>query len=183
MVTRTLATTAEELLHLPDDGMRCELVAGELRVMAPSGAEHGRVALRAGGLLLAQVRSPSSGEAFGAETGFVLARDPDTVRAPDAAFVTRERAERIGPTVKFWPGAPDLAVEVIAPGDSFGEVEGKALEWLEGGATVVLVLDPKRRSATVYRAPGEVRVHGGQDELDLGDVVPGWRIVVADFFA
>jgi Uma2 family endonuclease len=183
MAVETAAKTAEELWKLPDDGLRRELVRGELRVMTPAGAEHGRVTATVGILLGAHARETESGVTFGAETGFVLARDPDTVRAPDAAFVSREHADAIGRTVKYWPEAPDLAVEVVSPGDSFREVEGKALDWLRSGSLAVLVLDPSRRTATVYRGPGEARVYSGDDMLDLGDAVPGWRVAVAALFA
>jgi len=127
MAVETAARTAEELWSLPDDGMRRELVRGELRVMTSAGAEHGRVTATVGMLLGAQVRQTGSGVTFGAETGFVLAREPDTVRAPDGAFVSSERAEAVGRTVKYWPEAPDFAVEVVSPDDSFREVEEKAL--------------------------------------------------------
>lgn len=182
MTAHALATTAEELWLLPDDGMRRELLEGQLRVMPPAGFEHGRVASTAGWLLSAHVRANGVGVTLAAETGFVLASDPDTVRAPDVAFVTRAHADAIGRTVRFWPGAPDFAVEVVSPGDSFGEVESKALGWLDAGAMASLVLDPARRSATVYRAGGDVRVYTDGD-LDLSDAVPGWRVAGADFFA
>jgi Uma2 family endonuclease len=182
MAAGSLATTVEELWELPDDGQRHELVDGELRVMEPAGARHGRVAARAGLLLGEHVRTAEIGVTFGAETGFILGRDPDTVRAPDAAFVARHRAEAVGDIEGYWPGAPDLAVEVVSPGDSFGEVESKALAWLEAGAAAVLVLDPDRRSATVYRPGGDLRVHGSDEELNLEDAVPGWRVGVAELF-
>jgi Uma2 family endonuclease len=133
-------------------------------------------------LLGVHVRAGGSGVTFGAETGFVLAREPDTVRAPDAAFVTRAHAEAVGRTVKFWPAPPDFAIELVSPGDSFSDVESKAVSWIAAGATAVLVLDPARHTATVYRADGDVRVLTG-GELDLSDAVPGWRVAVADFFA
>jgi Uma2 family endonuclease len=182
MTVHAIATSAEDLWNLPDDGMRHELVEGQLRVMAPAGAEHGRIASTANWLLSAHVRTTGSGVTFGAETGFVLASDPDTVRALDAAFVSSARADAVGRTVRFWPGAPDFAVEVVSPGDSVSEVESKALGWLAAGAIAILVLDPARRSATVYRAAGGVRVLT-DGELDLSDAVPGWRVAVADFFA
>jgi Uma2 family endonuclease len=119
---------------------------------------------------------------FGAETGFVLAREPDTVRAPDAAFVSTQRAEAVGRTVKYWPGAPDFAVEVVSPEDRFREVEGKALDWLRAGSEAVLVLDPSRRTATVYRGSGEAQAYSGHETLDLGHAVPGWRVTVGDLF-
>jgi hypothetical protein len=102
MAVETAAKTVEELWALPDDGLRRELVGGELRVMTPAGAEHGRVTATVGILLGAHVRETASGVTFGAETGFVLARDPDTVRAPDAAFVTKDHADAIGRTVKYF---------------------------------------------------------------------------------
>jgi Uma2 family endonuclease len=182
MAVRAPASTAEELWNLPDDGSRHELVEGELRVMVPHGAEHGRVAATVVGLLFAHVRETRAGVTFAAETGFLLARDPDTVRAPDAAFITRDRAETVGRTEEYWPGAPDFAAEVISPGDTFTDVEAKALGWLEAGTRLVLVLDPARRSATTYRGQGDVRIHRGAELLDLSDAVPEWRVTLADFF-
>lgn len=182
MAIGTLPSTAEDLWNLPADGLRRELIEGELRVMAPAGAEHGRVAATIAGLLFGHVRQSGAGVTFGAETGFVLARDPDTVRAPDAAFVTGERAEAVGRTEKYWPEAPDFAAEVISPGDSFAEVEAKALGWLAAGTTVVLVIDPTRRMAIAYRGREDVRVHSGDETLDLSDAVPGWRVALAELF-
>jgi len=183
MAVETAAKTAEELWKLPDDGMRRELVRGELRVMTPAGAEHGRVTATVAVLLGGHVRETAAGVTFGAETGFLLSSDPDTVRAPDAAFVSKERAEAVGRTVKYWPGAPDFAVEVVSPEDSFREVEEKALGWLQAGSLAVLVLDPSRRTATVYRGTGEARVYGAEETLDLSHAVPGWRVPVGDLFA
>jgi Uma2 family endonuclease len=175
-------TTAEELLRLPDDSLRRELIEGRVRVMAPAGWEHGRVALTAGRLLSSHVHERGIGVTCAAETGFVLARDPDTVRAPDAAYVTQEHVDAIGRTVKYWPHAPDFAVEVISPDDTRQEVRGKALAWLRGGTMAVLVLDPPGRTATVYRSPDRITRYGVDDEIDLSDAVPGWRVAVAEFF-
>lgn len=175
-------TTADELLVLPDDGFKHELVRGELRTMTPPGFEHGRMALVIGGLLSAHAAASGTGIAVG-ETGFLIEADPDTVRAPDAAFVGRERVDAVGPTCKYWPGAPDLAVEVVSPNDTFHEVQEKALHWIAAGTTAVLVLDPAERTATVYRAGGEARVHGVGERLDLDDAVPGFAVGVAELFA
>jgi Uma2 family endonuclease len=184
MSTHAVATTAEELLKLPGgEGLRYELIEGRLHVMCAAGFEHGRVAMTAGHLLTSHVHATGSGVTLGAETGFILARDPDTVRAPDAAFVSHARADAVGPTLGFWPGgAPDLAIEVVSPDDSRPYVHAKALNWLDAGASAVLVLDPRSRSATVYRPGGDVRSYA-EGTLDLGDAVPGWRVAVADFFA
>ncbi len=183
MAVSAAPATAEELLRMHDDGQRQELVRGELRVIPPPGFEHGRVALVVGGLLFAHVRQAGSGVVVAAETGFLLASNPDTVRAPDAAFVAKERVEKVGRTTKYWPGAPDLAVEVVSPNDSFHGVQEKALEWLAAGTIAVLVLDPDECTATVYRGQGDAHVHGAQDTLNLSDAVPDFSVAVAELFA
>ena len=177
--------TAEELWRMPDDGMRHELIYGELRTMAPSSGEHGWIALNVGGPLREHVRAMALGRAFAAETGFMLARDPDLVRAPDAAFVSRERVEALGRVEGFWPGAPDLAVEVVSPGDTHAEVTEKALAWLAAGSRMVLVADPSRHAVTVYRSREDIRILVSEagDVIDGADVVPGWKLPVAEVFA
>jgi Uma2 family endonuclease len=182
MVTHTLATTAEDLWSMPEHGGHSELIKGRLRVMEPGGAEHGRIISTANKLLSVHVDAAGTGVIYGAETGFVLASDPDTVRAPDAAFVKQARADAVGRIVKFWPGAPDFAIEVVSPGDSHREVESKAASWLDAGTTAILVLDFVKRSATVYRSGGNVQSYT-EGTLDLSDAVPGWHVAVADFFA
>ncbi|BBL76599.1 hypothetical protein MishRS11D_36970 [Methylomagnum ishizawai] len=174
--------TADELWHMPDDGQRHELIKGEVTTMAPAGSEHGIVALRIGRLLGNFVEEQALGETFGAETGFKIGSNPDTVRAPDAAFVSRARFEAVGNTRKFWPGAPDLAVEVISPGDGYTEVQDKAFDWLAAGTRMVVVADPRKRRITVYRSLSDIRVLTDQDTLDGGDVVPGWSVPVASIF-
>ena len=168
---------------MPDDGLRYELVRGGLRVMPPPEFEHGRVAAAIGGLLFVHLREHDIGVALAAETGFLTAHDPDTVRAPDAAFVAKARAEEVGHTTKYWPGAPELAVEVVSPSDTRDEVEEKALAWLAAGTIAVLVLDPARRTATVYRGEGEAHTHSGEEVVDLGAAVPGFSVRVAEVFA
>jgi Uma2 family endonuclease len=151
--------------------------------MSPSNFEHGRVASNANRLLSVHVHAAGSGVTLSAETGFILAIDPDTVRAPDAAFVSQARVDAIGGTERFWPGgAPDLAIEVASPDDSRSYIRAKALNWLSAGAIAVLVLHPRTRSASVYRAGGDVCTFT-DGELDLSDAVPGWRVAVAGFFA
>ncbi len=167
---------------MPNDGLRHELVRGELRSMPLAGFEHGRVAATAGGLLGIHARRTGCGVTLAAGTGFLLARNPDTVRAPDAAFIAKECAVAVGRTAKYWPEAPVLAVEVVSPDDTFHEVQEKALEWLAAGAIAVLVLDPPKQTATIYRGQGEVHVHGAQETLDLTDAVPGFRVAVAEMF-
>jgi Uma2 family endonuclease len=176
-------TTAEELWEFSHTGRRCELVEGRTRLMEPAGFEHGRIVATAGLLLGVHVRQTGIGVTIGAETGFVLASDPDTVRAPDAAFVTAARADAVGRTDKYWPGAPDFAIEVASPNDRPGELEAKAIGWVAAGTTAVLVLDPTTRLATIYCADGEPRVFAGRQAIDTCNAVPGWHVSAEDFFA
>lgn len=183
MTIETGQTTAEELLRMPDDGFRYELVMGELKQMTPAGDEHGYVAMNVGIALGSYVKAKDLGRTYAAETGFLISRAPDTVRAPDAAFVTRERVEEAGQTGGYFPGAPDLAVEVVSPNDTHSEVVEKALAWLEAGCRMVLVVDPGNRAVTVYRSPRDVSVLKEGDALDGADVLPGWTLPVSELFA
>jgi Uma2 family endonuclease len=183
MTTSQRLMTAEELLRLLDDGQRHELIAGELTTMPPSGAEHGRVAVRFTSPLSHYVATHRLGEVFAAETGFLLARDPDTVRAPDVAFVSRERVAEAGTVTGYWPGAPDLAVEVILPNDLNTEVEKKVATWLAHGTRMVLVLNPRRRTVAAHRPGADMRHLTVDDTLDGEDVVPGWTVPVRELFA
>src|SRR5207237_2735173 len=124
------------------------LVRGELRKMSPTGADHADVEAIIVWSLLSHVKKHALGKVYAGEGGFRIARNPDTVLAPDAAFV---RTERVVKTPKFFEGPPDVAVEVVSPGDSYTEVEEKAAEWLRGGAQAVIVVDPARKSARIHR--------------------------------
>ena len=96
------------------------------------------------------------GAAYAAETGFRLSSDPDTVRAPDVAFVSRANVEAVGEVEGFWPGAPDLAVEVVSPTDSYADVEENIFDWLDAGTEMVVVINPRQRSATVHKSPTDI---------------------------
>jgi Uma2 family endonuclease len=174
--------TADDLSRMPEDGFRHALVKGELITMAPAGFHHGMLAGQIFLSLGEFVRRQGLGVVLAAETGFKIASNPDTVRAPDVAFVCKERFEQIGPTEKFWPGAPDLAVEVVSPGDSYSEVQGKVFDWLEAGTRLVIVADPRKQAITVYRSMKDIEVLTARDTLDGGEVVPGWRMPVGDIF-
>jgi Uma2 family endonuclease len=174
-------TTAEQLLHASGLG-RCELLRGELVMMSPAGSRHGAIAARMAHLLLNFVEPQALGEVLGAETGFLIASDPDTVRAPDAAFI---RADRVtdGLPQGFFPGAPDLAVEVLSPDDRASEVLAKVEDWLSAGCHAVWVVDPKTRTVTVYRSSGDAVVLKTTDTLTGGDLLPGLELPVANIFA
>ncbi len=118
MSTTAQKLTADDLWNLSRNGVRHELVQGELRTMPPSGGEHGVTVVNLTLPLGGHVKAGQLGLVFGAETGFLLARNPDTVRAPDIAFVRRERIPATGIPRAYWPGAPYLAVEIVSPGDT-----------------------------------------------------------------
>lgn len=174
--------TADELLHMPDDGFRYELVQGELRRMNPAGNVHGRIAVRFTWRLAQYVEENRLGTVYAAETGFRLSSDPDTVRAPDVAFVSRARVEAVGEVEGFWPEAPDLATEVISPGDSYTDVEEKVFDWLDAGTKMVVVINPRQRSATVYKSQTDIIALAEADVMDGGDIVPGFELAVREIF-
>jgi len=174
--------TAADLLRLPADGRRYELIRGELRQMAPAGPTHGRLAMRLAAHLFQHVEAHHLGTVYAAETGFQLAQDPDTVRAPDVAFVSRQRLEAVGETEGYWPGAPDVAVEVISPSDRYTDVEDKVVEWLEAGSRMVIVVNPRQRAVTVYHSRTDVVRLTAEDTLEGGEVVPGWQLPIREVF-
>lgn len=151
-------------------------------MMSPAGGRHGKVALRLGALLLDYVRAHDLGDVFAAETGFLLTRDPDTVRAPDVAFVRRERIDTLDDLTGFVPLAPDLVAEVISPTDTFSHVEEKTYFWLQSGVRVVLIVDPENRTVRVVRGPDHMQLLDEATELVTDDVIPGWRVNVRDLF-
>jgi Uma2 family endonuclease len=181
-MSTSTAFTAERLLAMPPDGKRYELVRGELRVMSPSGNEHGAVVVRLTWRLAKHVEENRLGIVFAAETGFVISQNPDTVRAPDIAFVSQARLDVVGEVDGYWPGSPDLAVEVTSPSDSFSNVEEKALGWLAAGSKIVWVVDPKQKNVTVYRSKDDIRVLDWDSELDATELLPGWKTSVAELF-
>ena len=182
MTTTARRMTAEDLLDMPDDGFRYELVRGELRKMGPAGHVHGKLAMAVVARLWMHVKANGLGEVYGAEAGFVLGSDPDHVRAPDAAFIRRERVEAAGDAWGFFPGAPDIAVEVVSPRDRYSEVEEKVADWLGGGAQAVIVVDPGRRAVKVHRSAGDAAVLTEEGVLSVEDVVHGWQMRVAEVF-
>ena len=174
--------TAEELFDLPDDGGRCELVEGELAHRTRRGAANGALAVRIGRLLDEHVEAHDLGVCCGAETGFILRRGPDTVRAPDAAVVVKSRIPETGIPSGYWPFAPDLAVEVVSPSDRLAEVHVKIAEYFAAGTRLVWLVEPKTRMVHVYRSAREVEVAGSEQDLTGGDVLPGFRCAVRRLF-
>lgn len=174
--------TAEDLLHMPQESIRSDLMRGELIRMTPAGARHGQIA---GNFLIklgAYVADNRMGRVFAAETGFILSRDPDTVRGPDVAFVSRERIPPEGVPEGFWPMSPDLAIEVVSPGDTAADVEAKVYDYLDAGTSLVWVANPKTQRVTEYRSLSDIRVLTINDTLDGADVIPGFSLPLKELF-
>ena len=175
--------TARDLMLLPDEGgKRYELVEGELREMAPAGARHGGVAANLTILLGQHVRAQRLGVVLAAETGFRISRNPDTVRAPDVSFISKEHVPLEGPPEGYWELAPDLVVEVVSPNDTAAEVQAKVQAWLEAGVRLVWVVYPDTRSVVVYESVREISTLTFTDSLSGGDVVPGFSCSVGEIF-
>jgi Uma2 family endonuclease len=175
--------TAEELLALPTGmGKRYELVSGELRVMSPSGWRHGQVVSNLHNILGPFIHVKQLGRTFGAETGFLLERSPDTVRAPEFAFIARENLPKDDPEEAFWPGVPDLLVEVLSPGDRTGEVDEKIAAWLSAGSRSVWIVDPVLETVTIYHSRTHVRVLTAVERIENDATIPGFSCGVDELF-
>lgn len=173
--------TAEELLRLRLPGKRTELVRGRLVVREPGGRLHGAVTNRIGYRITAHVDACDLGRVYAAETGFKIESDPDTVRAPDVAFIAKARLPDVEPRgYSGW--APDLAVEVLAHDDHPAETLEKVAHWLKAGVRLVWVVDSEKRTARVYRPDGSETLLGLDDALDGEDILPGFRCALADLW-
>lgn len=182
MSTSTQLMTAEELIRLPRGQYRYELVNGELITMSPAGHNHGRVTLRIASPLSRFVWDQKLGEVFAAETGFKLTSNPDTVLAPDVCFIKEDRAKEKRTAKGYWPGPPDLAVEVFGPDERNAKVHAKALEWLRYGATEVWLVDLRHETVSIYRSDTEVITLTIEQELSGGNLIPGFRLPLSEVF-
>lgn len=172
--------TANELERMPDDEFRYELVRGRLIRMSPVAPRHGDVAMAVGSLLWQHVRTHGLGRVW-TEVGFRLFSNPDTVLAPDVAFVRTDRlpaADARG----FYRGAPDLAIEVLSPDDRPADVRARVDDYLAAGTPMVVVVDPAVRTVTLHRAGASPNVRGDTGTLDLDPVITGFSISVGSLF-
>lgn len=172
-MTAPALLTAEQLLDMNIPDKHVELVRGVLVVREPPGGRHGRIAMNLAVELTTHVRTHQMGVVYAAETGFTLSRRPDTVRAPDVAFIRRDRLPSPEP-IGYPEQGPDLVVEVLSPSDRPGEVLSKVADWLSAGTALVWVIDPNRRSARVYRQDGGEAIVAADGMLDGEEIVPGF---------
>jgi Uma2 family endonuclease len=173
--------TAAELLALPREGKRYELLKGTLIEMAPTGEIHGVLTAELAFLLTAFVRQYDLGRVYGAETGFKLAENPDTVVGADAAFVSKARLKPL--KEDYFDGAPDLAVEVMSPGNTKTEMHEKVKAYFEAGARLVWFVFPKARAVYAYTDATTVTILTENDTLTGGDVLPGFAVKVSEIFS
>jgi Uma2 family endonuclease len=180
MATAAKTMTADEYFALGDIGPSA-LVQGELISMSPAGYDHGWIACNIAGALRNFVKANKLGRVSTAEAGFLISKNPDTVRAPDVAFV---RADRIPPggQKKFFDGPPDLAIEALPPDDRSSEVNAKIYDWLQAGCLQAWVVDPQNKTITVYRNRREAAVFALEDTLADDDLLPGFSLPVTEVF-
>jgi Uma2 family endonuclease len=173
--------TAEQLAEIQIPGKSTELVRGRLIVREPPGTFHGKLSARLLVLVGSFVKANGSGEVFAQDTGFKIGSNPDTVRAPDLAFVAHDRLSSIGMR-GYAALAPDLVAEILSPDDRAGEVSAKVRDWLAAGVKLVWVLDPQRRVARAHRADGSSSESDVGGELDGEAVLPGFRCSLNELY-
>ena len=173
--------TIEEFAALPDDGWRYELIRGGLRRTSPGGVQHGGIGSKFDRRLGTYVEEHNLGLVV-VDTGFVFEDDPPTLRVPDVAFI---RAERLPPPDElplFSRVVPDLAIEIVSPTDAPHEIAEKVAFYLAHGVPLVWVAHPRPRQVVVHRPGQAPRPLGVGDTLEGEEVVPGFRLTVADLF-
>jgi Uma2 family endonuclease len=171
--------TADQLLSVDIPGKWTELVRGTLVVREPPGTHHGRISASLVWMMESFVRQHRLGATYAQDTGFKIFTDPDTVRAPDAAFVARDRLSSI-PETGYAALAPDLVAEVVSPDDRRGELLAKVGDWLDAGVRLVWVIDPGRKEVHVHRPDGSISIVGVGDVVDGEDTLPGFHFTVSE---
>ena len=180
--TETQLLTADDLLRLHSEGVRGELIMGVLHKKVASGLEHGQVVLNLGAPLHQFVKAHRLGRVIASDSGILLARDPDTVREPDVAFISAERMPLDVRERRYSEVVPDLVVEVVSPNDRPIPVFDKAQMWLRHGARLVWIADPETRTILALPQSGPARTYAEADTLDGGDVLPDFSCAVRDIF-
>lgn len=177
-MSQTRLITADDFMAMGGDRY-CELIRGQVVDMVRPCPQHGILMARVSQRLLNYMDQGSLGFVLDGDPGYLIERDPDTVRGPDVSFVSRKRVKGVD-LRRFFPGAPDLAIEIVSPSDRFAKVEEKVQMWLATGTTVVWVIEPDLRLAFVYRE-GEGRREIQEDgHLTADDLLPGFRLSLRD---
>jgi len=180
--TRTGLMTADELLMMQNSRWGYELVRGKLKKYMPAGNLHGIIALKIGRIVGNFVEENNLGVVVAAETGFLISHNPDTVRAPDSAFIGKEKLAKYGITEKFFPDAPDLAVEVVSPNDRKKDIEDKVQDYLTAGVNLIWIIYPQKQFVVVHRQSKIVSILFETDELEGEEVLPNFRLPLEKLF-
>lgn len=180
--TSTALMTAEELMQLPDDDLRHELINGELITMPLPGLPHGRIEARLGAPLAQFVWDHDLGEVYFGDGGFQLTRNPDTVVGPDISFISKERLEQAGDVKGYWQDPPDLAVEIFSPGYRPGKISTRISRLFSFGTKQVWIVDLNHSTVAVYRSESDIETFSGSDYLEAQDLFPGFRISLERIF-
>ena len=183
MITAKNLLTADDLMAMPDDGKRYELIRGELVEMPPTSHEHGMVAARFGRRMGNFAEEHDLGHDVAADTGVNVERNPDTVRAPDYGFISYERMAEPPPSRGYADVIPDLVLEVVSPNDRQPDVDAKTQMWLDSGVRLVLVAYPETREVYAHHDDGSVVRYGMGDTVAGDPVLPGFACPVVDIFA
>lgn len=175
--------TEADLLALADDERHYELVRGDLLMMSPASPVQGRYAERLSRALGQYVEDHDLGEVYTAEPGFELATEPEAiVRAPDVAFVRKERIPPVDQQAGFWPLAPDLVVEIISPAETAASVQAKVQDYLAAGTRLIWLVYPDSNVVVEYQPPAQIRQYSREDTLEGGTVIPGFHYALTRLF-
>ncbi len=174
--------TAEDLLDFQNSPWQHELVQGVLYRMPPTGFDHGRIESLFSAFLTIHVTTNQLGQVASGDPGFIIARNPDTVIAPDIAYISHERLKSAISTDRFLTIAPDLVAEIVSPNDRPREVQEKVERWLQFGVQAVVVIDPKSQTLTVHQSLDQKRIYGLDNTIDLNFVVPGFSLPMRQLF-
>jgi Uma2 family endonuclease len=180
--TETKLLTADDLLRLHGEGVRAELIRGVLCETMAAGGEHGEIVLNLGALLMGFVKPRRLGRLAGSDSGVRLGRDPDTVREPDLLFISAEKLPLGTRVTQYYEVVPDLVVEIASPSDSRREVNDKARMWHSHGVRLIWAAYPDTRSVDVHLEDGSIATLTENDDLDGGNVLPGFTCQVSDIF-
>ena len=180
--TSTALMTAEELLQLPDDDLRHELINGELITMPVPGLPHGRIEARIGAPLAQFVWDHDLGEVYFGDGGFQLTWNPDTVVGPDISFISKARLAQAEDIKGYWQGPPDLAVEIYTPGYRPGKISERVTRLFNAGTKQVWLVHLKHSTVTVYRSSSDTTTFSGPEYLESPDLFPGFRLSLDSIF-
>ena len=174
--------TAEDLLDFQNSPWQHELIHGVLYRMPPTGFDHGRYESLFSAFLTIHVSTNQLGQVASGDPGFIIARNPDTVIAPDVAYISNERLKSAISTDRFLTIAPDLVAEIVSPNDRPREVQEKVERWLQFGVRAVVVIDPKSQTVTVNSPSQQKILYGPDDTMDLNFVVSGFTLPIHRIF-